>query len=121
MNPILDPYSYNRKKIIKISNQITEGDILLLRDSADKDLLDRETINLYNINDLPFNEFKKIALSLKDEIHKSFKINDLKNNYSGINIKKFRDCLKKTGYDGSSQTIRLIVNGVTGCPDDKED
>ena len=121
LNPILDPYSYNRKKIIKISNQIVEGDILLLRDSADKDLLDRETINLYNINNLPFDQFKKIALSLRDEIHKSFKDNDPKNNYSGINIKKFRECLKKTGYKGSSQTIRLIVNGVTGCPDDKED
>ena len=121
LNPILDPYSYNRKKIIKISNQIAEGDILLLRDSADKDLLDRETINLYNINNLPFDQFKKIALSLRDEIHKSFKDSYPKNNYSGIDIKKFRECLKKTGYEGSTQTIRLIVNGVTGCPDDKED
>ena len=120
LNPILDPYSFKRLKIKKDAIEIIEDDILLLRDSSDQDILDKETLLLYNL-DLNFNNFKKIALGLRLEIIKSFEIENPYNDNKLIDLVNFKKCLNKVGYEGSSQTIRLIANGVTGCPDDKED
>ena len=39
LNPILDPSSFSSNKINKNVEDIIEGDILLLRDSSDKDIL----------------------------------------------------------------------------------
>ena len=120
LNPILDPYSFKREKIKKNAIEIIEDDILLLRDSSDQDILDKETLLLYNLN-LNFHEFKNIALGLKKEIMKSFKLEDPYNDNKLIDLINFKKCLNMTGYKGSSQTIRLLANGITGCPDDKED
>ena len=120
LNPILDPYSFKREKIKKDAIEIIEDDILLLRDSSDQDILDKETLLLYNLN-LNFHEFKNIALGLKKEIMKSFKLEDPYNDNKLIDLINFKKCLNMTGYKGSSQTIRLLANGITGCPDDKED
>ena len=38
-----------------------------------------------------------------------------------FNLTNLKKCLNKIGYKGSSQTIRLIASGITGCPDDIED
>ena len=120
LNPILDPYSFKNEKIKKVSNEIIEGDILLLRDSSDKDILDKETLLLYDL-DLDFKEFKDIAFGLEKEIIKSFGIPNSYNNHRAIDLPNFRRCLKVAGYTGSNQTIRLIAYGETGCPDDIED
>ena len=120
LNPILDPYSFKREKIKKDAIEIVEDDILLLRDSSDQDILDKETLLLYN-RDLNFKEFKNIALGLEGEIIKSFGITNPFNDNKSINLTNLKNCLKKNGYKGSSQTIRLIASGITGCPDDIDD
>ena len=120
LNPILDPYSFKREKIKKDAIEIVEDDILLLRDSSDQDILDKETLLLYN-GDLNFKEFKNLALGLEGEIIKSFGITNPFNDNKPINLINLKNCLNKTGYKGSSQTIRLIASGITGCPDDIED
>ena len=120
LNPILDPYSFKRDKIKRDAFEIVEDDILLLRDSSDQDILDKETLLLYNLN-INFDDFKNIALGLRYEIEKSFAIEDNTNKSKLVNLTKFRKCLKVVGYTGSSQTIRLIASGITGCPDNIED
>ncbi len=120
LNPILDPYSFKREKIKKDAIEIVEDDILLLRDSSDQDILDKETLLLYN-GDLNFREFKNLALGLEGEIIKSFGVTNPFNDNKSVNLTNLKNCLNKSGYKGSSQTIRLIANGITGCPDNIED
>ena len=120
LNPILDPYSFKKEKIKKDAMEIVEDDILLLRDSSDQDILDKETLLLYN-KSLNFKEFKNIALGLEQEIIKSFGVMNPFNDNKSVNLTNLKKCLNKIGYKGSSQTIRLIASGITGCPDDIED
>ena len=120
LNPILDPYSFKKEKIKKDAMEIVEDDILLLRDSSDQDILDKETLLLYN-KSLNFKEFKNIALGLEQEIIKSLGVMNPFNDNKSVNLTNLKKCLNKIGYKGSSQTIRLIASGITGCPDDIED
>ena len=121
LNPILDPYSFKRDKIKKNAIEIVEDDILLLRDSSDQDILDKETLLLYDL-DLSFKEFKDTALGLRQEILKSFGVaRSLDGTVKSVDLTNFKKCLNRAGYKGSSQTIRLIASGITGCPDDIED
>ena len=76
---------------------------------------------LYDL-DLSFKEFKDTALGLRQEILKSFGVaRSLDGTVKSVDLTNFKKCLNRTGYKGSSQTIRLIASGITGCPDDIED
>ena len=123
LNPILDPSSFSSNKINKNVEDIIEGDILLLRDSSDKDILNKEALNIYKTKKLNINydDFKNIALGLQGEIRKSFGVSNYHNDYVSIDLINLRKCLKIAGYTSSNQTIRLIANGITGCPNDIND
>ena len=60
LNPILDPTAYSKKNISKKSKDLGPGDIIMLRDSTDRDILDRESEYIYKGN-LTYNELKKKA------------------------------------------------------------
>ena len=121
LNPILDPYSFKKDKFKTNAIDIIEDDILLLRDSSDQDILDKETLLQYNL-DLNFKEFKKIALGLREEILKSFGYKRSEDGtIKSVDLTNFKKYLDLVGYKGSSQTVRLIATGITGCPDDIED
>jgi hypothetical protein len=107
LNPILDPTAYSKKNISKKSKDLEPGDIIMLRDSTDRDILDRESEYIYKGN-LTYNELKKKAGGLKKIITESFGEN--------ININKFKEILLKFNYIKDIQTIRNIASGNTMCP-----
>jgi len=108
LNPILDPSAYDKKNIKKKkAKELEPGDIIMLRDSTDKDILDRESEYIYKGN-LTYRELKENAKGLKKIITKSFGDN--------VNIVKFQEILLKYNYTRDFQTIINIASGHTICP-----
>ena len=103
LNPIFDQYSYKQSYIKKKSENLEIDDIFMLRDSSDKDILETESSILYANQKNSYSDLKKIAFSTRDEISKSFGTN--------IDINKLKIFLKRTGWNGSSQTLRNLITG----------
>ena len=113
LNPIFDQYSYKQSYIKKKSENLEIDDIFMLRDSSDKDILETESSILYANQKNSYSDLKKIAFSTRDEISKSFGTN--------IDINKLKIFLKRTGWNGSSQTLRNLITGETKCPQKESD
>ena len=116
LNNVFDPSAFEKKSapITKNWQTLNRGDIIMIRDSVDKDVIDKESILVLGSEE----EY----LKLKKKINQ---ISETINNAFGKDFKKsdIRVVFKNVGYDKLLGNVISIANPHEGtiCPNDFKD